>query len=430
MGDYDLVVVGHGTRAIALARKARKLKARVGLITSVHPWDRAMIEAVIDRVRLAPNTLFPTLEALSPLEDLEGLQSSGVDVILSEEITFCDRQTLLVNLISNNLSSSSQNRRKLKSRRFVIVKDVSPPLRKIIGLNEIGYLTYDSLFKLLESSNLDALDALTILGGDSLSCAIAQLLHNLGVKVKIVSESRVLPEFDLGVARILQAHLEIQGIEILTGCLVTAVSDQKLWITTSLGTSTLDRDRGEYILLPSFNNSHDLNWAGAEIKVKDGEILLNSKLQTTNSHIYLCHQFRDIDIILKNCLFWAIATSQPEIPSALCLTIPVVASIGENEIAARLRYGKDLQILQGYEQGDNLQFSKVLYRSNGQIVGAHLVGDRAEELLASVAIIMERKLKVSELMGIEVGALSTLCQEISANLWAKNWRSFWFRLFS
>lgn len=422
VGDYDLVVVGQGTRAIALARKARKLKARVALVTSVNPWDRAKIESVIDRVRLAPHALFPTLEALSPLEDLEGLQSSGVDVILGEEIRFCDRQTLLIN--------PSQNRRKLKSRRFVIVKDVSSSLRKIMGLDEIAYLTFDSLFNLLASSNLDALNALTILGGDSLSCAIAQLLHSLGVKVKILSESRILPEFDLDVARILQAHLEIQGIEILTGCLVTAVSDQKLWITTSLGTRTLDRIKNEYILVPSFNNVYDLNWVEAEIKVKDGEILLNSKLQTTNPHIYICHQFRDIDIILKNCLFGAIATSKPQIPSNICLMNPVAASIGEHEIAARLRYGKDLYVSQSFEQGDNFQFYKVLYRRNGQIVGADFIGDRSEELLASVAIMMERKLKVSDLKGIEVGAIANLCQEISANLWAKNWGSFWFRLFS
>jgi pyruvate/2-oxoglutarate dehydrogenase complex dihydrolipoamide dehydrogenase (E3) component len=302
-----------------------------------------------------------------------------------------------------------------------------------VGLNEIEYLTYDSLFDLLRKSRgksgLGSLSSLTMVGGNSLNCAIAQLLNRLGVKVQILAESRILPEFDLDIARILQAHLEIQGIEILTGSIVTAVSDQKIWVNAASGIRTLAMNG--HILVPTFSYGKDLNFSGAGIKVNDDEILINSKLQTTNPQIYLCRNFQDIDIILKNSLFLPISTSKSLLPSHVSLTTPEIASIGLTEIEARLRYGKDLYILQ--TPIHDFEFYKVLYRGNGEIVGAHFIGDRSEELLESMAIMMNQKLKVFALKGIEGGVITAICQEISTTILiknlARNWKSFWFKLF-
>jgi pyruvate/2-oxoglutarate dehydrogenase complex dihydrolipoamide dehydrogenase (E3) component len=440
IGDYDLVVIGYGSRAMAIALKASRLKARVALVPAVNLvnyWDRSKVEQIIRQVRLAPHALLSVLESLQPLEDLEFLQSSGVDVVIGEG-EFSDRQTFLVNQTNSQNSPKSNlnfiSGRKLRSRRFVIVKDQPHPVWKIVGLNEIEYLTYDSLFDLLRKlrgkSGLGSLSSLTIVGGNSLNCAIAQLLNRLGVKVQILAESRILPEFELDIARILQAHLEIQGIEILTGSIVTAVSDQKIWVNAASGIRTLALNG--HILIPTFSYAKDLNFPRAEIKVNDDEILINSKLQTTNPQIYLCRNLQDIDIILKNSLFLPIATSKSLLPSHISLTTPEIASIGLTEIEARLRYGKDLYILQTpiYD----LKFYKVLYRGNGEIVGAHFIGDRSEELLTAIAIMMHQKLKVFAVKGIEGGAINAICQEISTNILiknlAKNWKSLWFKLFS
>jgi len=166
------------------------------------------------------------------------------------------------------------------------------------------------------------------------------------------------------------------------------------------------------------------------IRVRDREIIVNSKLQTTNPYIYLCSYSQDIDVILKNSLFLPIASTKLLAPSHICLTSPVVASIGLSEIDARLLFGQDLYVVQSYAQSDDLGFYKVLYRGNGEIVGAHFVGDRAQELLASMAIIMNQKLKIFDLKGLESGVIYELCQEISTNILTKNWQSLWFKLFN
>jgi pyruvate/2-oxoglutarate dehydrogenase complex dihydrolipoamide dehydrogenase (E3) component len=433
IGDYDLVVIGDGARAKAIALKASKLKARVAFVTTGNIWDRDRIEQIISQVNSAPESLVQILNSLQSLEslgeDLEFLQSSGIDVILGNG-QFSDRHTFVIN--SNSSENPSENLkcgRKLKSRRFVIVRDLIPPVRKIMGLNEVDYLTYDSLFNLLETSieSLTSLTAsITILGGNALNCAIAQLLNNLGIKVQILAENRILPEFDIDSARILQTQLELQGIKIWTGYIVTAVSDRKIWVNMRSGTETMAVD-GK-ILISAFSNAPDLNFSKAGIRIKDGEIIVNSKLQTANPHIYLYSQAQDIDVILKNSLFLPIASTKSLIPTHICLTAPVVASIGLSEIDARLHFGQDLYVVQSYTQRDDLEFHKVLYRGNGEIVGAHFVGNHAQELMASMAIIMNQKLNISDIKG--VGVVSELCQEIASNILIKRQRSLWFKLFN
>jgi len=439
IGDYDLVVIGHGARAKAIALKASRLKARVAFVTSEvfgDLWDCDRVEQIISLVDSTPDSLFSALGSLQ--EDMELLQSSGVDVIIGSG-QFSDRQTFTVDLSTINSSNSknlSKNlkgqSRKLKSRRFVIVRDVIPPVRRIMGLNEVDYFTYDALFNLLknlaEASSLnflaDSISSLILVCGNALNCAIAQLLNYLGVKVQILAESRILPEFDLDSARIIQTHLELQGIKIWTSCIVTAVSEQKIWLS---GRTETIANEGK-ILISAFSNAHDLNFAQGGIRVKDGEIIVNSKLQTTNSHIYLCRCSSDIDVILKNSLFLPIAAPKLLTSAHICLTSPVVASIGLSEIDARLGFGQDLSVVQGYTYAD-LQFYKVLYRGDGEILGAHFVGNHAQDLLAAIAIIMNQKLKVFDLKGLESGVIYELCQEISTNILIRKQRSLWFKLF-
>ncbi len=445
VGDYDLVVIGDGAKARAIALKAARLKARVALVTSGNPsnWvlDKDQLDRIISQVNLQNNSLSEILESMRTQndlgEDLEFLQSVGVDVVIGKG-NFYDYQTLIVDIFNSSSGYSktdySKNTRKLRSRQFVIARDPSQdmrsPMRKIVGLNEIEYLTYNSLFNLL-ATNSESLISLTLLGGNALNCAIAQMLNNLGIKIRILAESHILPEFDLDSARILQTHLELQGIEILTGYIVTGISDREIWVNTATGTSRLDRQK--HILIPTFIDDFDLNFSKAGIDVRDGEIRRNSKLQTTNPHIYICSHIRDIDVILKNCLFLPIAKIEPCLQSYICLTKPVVASMGLTEIDARLRYGRDLYMLQSFrqkhEQSNDLEFYKVLYRGNGEIVGAHFIGDRARELLSSMAIIMQNKIKLSNINSIEGGLILEICQEISTSILIKNWRSPWYKLF-
>ena len=82
--------------------------------------------------------------------------------------------------------------------------------------------------------------------------------------------------------------------------------------------------------------------------------------------------------------------------------------MGLTEEQARKRYGDDLMILRhdfdhvdrALAEGAGIGFAKFVTRKNGEILGAHIVGPAAGELIHEVVLAMSYKLKVGALKSI------------------------------
>jgi pyruvate/2-oxoglutarate dehydrogenase complex dihydrolipoamide dehydrogenase (E3) component len=80
------------------------------------------------------------------------------------------------------------------------------------------------------------------------------------------------------------------------------------------------------------------------------------------------------------------------------------------EQEAREKYGNDIQVIkQEYADVDRAQadgttagFAKIITKRNGQILGAHLVGAAAGELIHEIILAMSHNLKLSALSGIHI----------------------------
>jgi len=406
--DYDLVVIDRGNvEALEIAAKASKLKARVALVTQLDIYLSArssqIAVQICQRFQQESGNSFPeimsqVLRVINPPEDFENLQALGVDLILGTG-KFIDRNCFEV------------NQRKLRSRSFVISRDLpAPPLKKILGLKLGDHLTFDRLWQLDQLPK-----SLAIIGGDGNSCAIAQVLNHLGVKVTLLVESEhIIPDADVETARLLQAKLEVDGIEIYTGNRVTAIAKIESEITSDrwqlwAGNFAIDCDQ----ILHSSNpqTSIDLNLGLARVKFDAGHIPTNSKLQTTNPRIYLCQSQGDREIILQNLLFLPTAKAKRSVILLTVKTNPELAGIGMTEIDARLKYGRDLYVLR--DRLPEIGFFKILCRSNGEIIGAHAVGMGAKELISPVSIAMSSNLKVFQLSDVSFGAIGQLATQLA-----------------
>jgi pyruvate/2-oxoglutarate dehydrogenase complex dihydrolipoamide dehydrogenase (E3) component len=399
--DYDLTIVGNGAKALELAQRAAILKARVALVTEPDAFTQSRLQQLVLQMRkssagwkkaaIVGEVSFATfirhIEAnLAPQSQLEALQAVGVDLIFGRG-QFTDAQTFEV------------GKRQLRSRTYAIVTDPPVAIRKIVGLEQSDRLTYETLFQ------LDHLPkSMILVGGDADSCIVAQMLNRLGVMVTLLCDSsHILPEVDVEAARLLQAKLEVDGIEIYTSTRVTAIapletkpaikrqrtSKQKIWA----GTSTFESDR---ILIPQTFTPVDLNLGVANVRWQGDTLKVNSSAQTTHPRIYLCYGSADIAKILRHALFWTlIPVKQPAISPMHLSTTPQLAHVGMTEISARLRYGKDVYTLRhNYE---DFGFCKLLCRKNGEILGASVVGDGADNAIATVAIAINSKLKIKQL---------------------------------
>lgn len=422
--DYDLVIIGGSPAGVWAAIAAAHLRARVALV--VDRWqvgDRGYLQALnqvgrtthqLSRVAQygfsAPSPAFPQWgEALrwatttsAALEDLASplvLAARGVDVI--EGRGEFHRRPRLGFQVENRI---------LRSRSFLL----TPPRRAIVpdipGIQTIEYLTPLSL----PTATLEIRpDTLLVLGGDPAGIELAQVFNRLGTQVTIVlTGPHLLPREDPDGAFLLQAHLEAEGIQVLTETPVVQVQaiDGKKWVQVGNRAIAVDEillAAGQQPDLASLN----LNGVG----VRDSPFV-NRKLQTTHPRIYAClgmvagfpfdhaaiHEARTA---LKNALFFPLFQVDDRLQLRFLFTEPEWVSIGLSEPDARQRYGKSVMVIhQSFKSLERAQingaiegFCKLIVGRNGEILGAHLIGNGVSEAIAPLSLVMQQKRSIDAL---------------------------------
>jgi pyruvate/2-oxoglutarate dehydrogenase complex dihydrolipoamide dehydrogenase (E3) component len=101
----------------------------------------------------------------------------------------------------------------LTTRAIVIAAGAEPAVPPLPGLEEIGYLTSETVWK------LEAVpQRLLILGGGPIGCELAQAFARLGAQVTLVQKShRLLEREDDDVSAFVCARLRRDGVQVLTG---------------------------------------------------------------------------------------------------------------------------------------------------------------------------------------------------------------------
>jgi NAD(P) transhydrogenase len=241
--------------------------------------------------------------------------------------------------------------------------------------------------------------SLTVVGGGVIGSEFATMLGPLGVRVTLLERgARLLPFADAELSRLLTDNLPRAGVDARFG--VGAVEVRR----TPEGIVTLLSDGGavvsEQVLVCAgrVGNTADLGLAAAGLTADArGRLSVNAHYQTAVPHIYaagdvigfpalastsmeqarvaMCHAF---DLKYKTRL-------SPILPLGI-YTIPELAMVGRTEEAARAD-GLDVVIGRARFR-DNARgqladgMIKLLFsRADRRLVGAHIVGERATELI-------------------------------------------------
>ncbi|MGD1807206.1 dihydrolipoyl dehydrogenase family protein [Dapis sp. BLCC M126] len=331
------------------------------------------------------------------------LAALGIDVIFGDG-KFVDRPHL----------AFAVKGRHLRSRKYLLAIPSQPIIPEIPGLITTGFITPQ---KIIQLSKLP--ETLAVIGGDPSGIEIAQSFSRLGTKVTIVVKSpHILGKEDSEAAFLVQAQLEAEGIRILTQTEVSQVRkiDDKKWILVENEAIEIDE-----ILLAAGNkpNLENFNLEAVGVKCKNNNLLLNKKLQTTNSRIYGCgdlvggYSFTHIanyeaQIAIKNILYLPIfSVNYSDIPWSI-FSEPQLARVGLSEQQARQRYGENVLVFrQNFKNIDRAQmlshttgFCKIVGHRNGKILGVSIVGNQASEIIHIMALTIRQ--------GIKVGAIAEL----------------------
>ncbi len=436
--DYDLVIIGSSWEGIYAAKNAVMLQARVALVTQCDLPDDTLINCSVGEVgrlnyRLAETPFaiasldlpsFSFSQAIDWAEEVNGvvqasnslssLAALGVDIIVGSG-EFCRLPQLAFNVA----------KRKLRSRNFLLATGAN--FQPDLNIDPQDYLTLRQL------GDLDLRDLkrqVIIIGGDPTSLELAQNLARFDKQVTlVVRQPRILPQEDLDLAILIQAQLEAVGIKIYTNCAVTqikTINGQK-WLQggnrASCSITSTGRTPATVFRALSANevifvdcrqpNVEGLNLAGVSVRSGRQRILVNQKLQTTNPNIYACGDLiggyampnvtrYEVNLILKNTLFFPwYKTNYHSLPWAV-FTQPNLARVGLTQHQARQQYGDDIYTIKQYfrdvTQAQIIDRTsgvcKLIVRENGEILGCGIVGDRAAELIPTVALMIQHKIKL------------------------------------
>lgn len=419
---YNLVVIGAGTAGLVTAAGAAGLGAKVALVEkkllggdclnvgcvpskAILRAARAVAEfrkSAEFGIQCGPVTVdFPAVmqrmrllrASISPNDSAQRFRKLGVDIYFGQA-QFVDGESVQVGSTT------------LRFRKAVLATGSLPAVPPIPGINEVGFLTNETVFSLTHLPR-----RLAVIGAGPIGCELAQAFARFGSKVYLIETAHgILPKEDRDAAIIVQRSLESDGVQLL--CCGKSLEAQA-------------HPQGKRLLLHSHDQHHDL--VVDEILIATGRkpnvddlaleragvdynangIRVDDFLCTTNRHIYAagdcCSAWKFTHaadalarIVIQNALFFGRARASKLVIPWCTYTDPEIAHVGLYEEQAIKRGLKTEVFEQSFAHvdravldGDQEGFVRILVKKGtDKILGATVVSAHAGEMISEIALAM------------------------------------------
>ena len=282
---------------------------------------------------------------------------------------------------------------------ILISTGTKPFIPPIEGINDINYLTHETIFNIEKIPK-----SIAFVGGGFISLEFANVFNSFGSKVYII-DTNPLPIFaaDETVASAIKTYYEEDGIIFYSNSRTSKVSKKsdKILVETNKG----DTIEVEKVMLSTGFLAHteglNLKAAGVETDAR-GNIIVDKYLQTSKPNIYAIGdilgktQFthmalRESKIVVHNMFNEAkIPVSFENIPYAV-FTDPPIGSVGKTEQELR-EEGAEYKVVQTVFPKNSRAhlmklkrgIMKLLYNNEDQILGCHIIGEGADILIHEI----------------------------------------------
>lgn len=428
--NYDLTILGGGSGGLTAARIASSLGARVLVIdkerlggdclyTGCVP-SKSLIHAaqVVHQTRTASRlgitSSDPDIDMTQVAAHIQGV----IKRVYEAEHIYTDNVTVKLGTVSfQSPTTLMLDAEQITSRATIIATGSHPAPSQIEGLAEIGYLTNEEVFQLTQ---LPA--SLLIVGGGPVGVELGQALARLGVQVTLVQgPEHILPREDLATSEAISQVLQSEGVRVVTKAraLKAELRGKKKHVTVKLGEEVVIFETDEVLLAAGRQPNIDgLKLEAAGIIYTEQGIKVNNYLQTSRANIFALG-----DVIGGN-YFTHVAAYQAGVAVRNALlpvgrkkvdyrvlpwctfTDPEAARVGLTSMEAQQRHRQVRVITLPWADIDRAQtehattgFIKlVLAGKKEEVVGVHMVGAHAGELLGEMALAMQHHLTISDIL--------------------------------
>ncbi|MEK7346880.1 MAG: FAD-dependent oxidoreductase [Pseudomonadota bacterium] len=441
--DRNLIVIGGGAAGLVSAYIAAAVKAKVTLIEA-HKMggdclnygcvpSKALIKSakVAHQMRHASryglNDGLPTfsfkavmqrvrevIQAIEPHDSIARYTGLGVEVLQGHG--------KLLNPWTVEVALNDGRVQRLTARSIVIAAGARPVVPDLPGLEDVGYLTSDTLWDAF--AQLDEMPRrIVVLGGGPIGCELSQSLARLGAQVtQVEMGTRLLVREDENVSQCVREALVADGVQVLTG-------HKALRCERRGAEKTLLLERaGQTVAVPfdalicAVGRQARLQGYGLEdIGVPvHGTVDTNAYLQTLYPNIYAAgdvagpwqfthtaaHQawYAAVNALFGD--FKSFKVDHRVIPSATFVD-PEVARVGLNVQEAQAqgiafevtRYGID-DLDRALADSEARGWVQVLtVPGKDRILGVTIVGTHAADLLAEYVLAMKHGLGLNKILG-------------------------------
>jgi len=413
--DFDLFVIGAGSGGVRAARVSASLGARVAIAEMAQPGGTCVNAGCVPKKLLYYGSSFA--------EAFRDANGYGWDVLQPQFnwnrlLQHKDREILRLNQIYTKLivdagvfilygkamltgpHSVVINGTTYTAEHILIATGAQPVLPDIPGAHYA--ITSNEAFHLPQLP-----EKMIIVGGGYIAVEFAGIFNGLGVQTTLVHRGHLpLRGFDEEVREVLAQEISKKGVRLLLNTEVTAFESAGKQLNVQLNNGTKELTEMVLCALGRRPNSASLGLETAGVSLdEDGAVIINRAFQTNipsicalgdvTNRLQLTPVAITEAIALANTLFGNQPTEVDYTDVASCVfSQPNLASVGLTEEQARVKYGQinvfrnSFRPMKHTMTGVNEKtFMKLIVdQTTDKVVGAHMVGAEAGEIIQGIAI--------------------------------------------
>jgi dihydrolipoamide dehydrogenase len=318
--------------------------------------------------------------------------------------------------------------REISCRHIILAVGSEPLVIPLPGHDLPQVITSD------DAVHLTTLPAsMAVMGGGPIGVELAYVYSRFGAKVTVLEMlPQLVPTEDEDVAEVLTKRLKRGGVKVLTGAKCEAIEPRNGGVSVKYaGDGDAGEVEAEIVLMAVGRRARlaglDLEAVGVE--TERGQIKVDDERRTTVSGILAvgdCLRGAGLAHLASHEGIAAVETAlgheghvNYDVVPACTFTVPEVASVGlkekdaeEQGIAYKVGRFEFRSLGKALAENERDGFAKVLADpESGQVIGGHIVGPGATELIAELTLAMQKGLTIQDI-GETIHAHPTLPEAV------------------
>ncbi|GAC1598585.1 MAG: FAD-dependent oxidoreductase [Acidimicrobiales bacterium] len=435
-GRLDLAIIGLGSGGMVAAEFAASIGLRVAVVERGRPggdclWtgcvpSKALIASAKAAHTMRTARLFglpdvsttidtaPVWQRIRAVQDQIAhtdddparFEAMGVELVRGDA-RITSPNTVRVTHADGTVSS-------LEARRILICSGSRPAAPDLAGLSDASYLTSENVFELDEAP-----DSVCFIGGGPIAVELAQAFARLGVTTTLLQKGpAILPREEPDLVAALTGILRAEGVDIHTDVETDRVTVSESGTTVHAG----DRSWTARRVLVAAGRRPNVEGLGLEeigVEVGPRGIVVDNRMRTAVASIYAAGDVAGRYLFTHTAAHEAIrAVRDMAFPGKgtvsdlmpwCTFTDPELAHVGMTEAEAREAHGDDVEAWQiGLDHSDRARAESAatglvkVVTAKGKIVGGHILGPAAGELIHEITLGIHNGMQLKELAFVHV----------------------------